>query len=510
VTATHRSVTTHLGRPPWQMALLAAVAGGLLPLGFAPFGFWFVIPVAYVVVTWCCVDASPKLAFLRSYLFGLGMFGIGVSWISESFQYNQLHGPLVAFLTAGFVAFLALFPALWGWSVARVSRRISRAWVWLAYAPAAWILVEWLRGWLFTGFTWMQVGYSTIDTPLSGLVPILGVYGAGWSIVLSGAAIVCGAGARNVLGGVAVAGAVMLWGLAAALNDHQWTTPIADPIEVALIQGNYAQDVKWLPENLGKTLHRYATLTDENADAKLIVWPETSVPQLAHRAKDFFDEVGDRARANNSIVLAGVPYADVERGLFHNSVVALGAASGVYHKRHLVPFGEYVPWAGVVRPIMDMLGVPAPSFTPYAGPQALLGEGKVQIGLTICYEAAFGSEVAQSLPAATILVNVSNDAWFGDTLAPHQHLQLTRMRARETGRYLLRATNTGISAVIGPDGTVHKRSPQFVSYVLRAKAELLGGLTPHSRTGDWPAIIMALVVALSGLAFSRRDAMTEA
>ena len=271
----------------------------------------------------------------------------------------------------------------------------------------------------------------------------------------------------------------------------------------ALVQGNYPQDIKWLPENFGTTLATYTALTERHSDARIIVWPETSIPQFATRVKTFTEAMHEWAKDNGSTLLMGVVSRDKPTGAYYNSMIVAGVEQGIYHKRHLVPFGEYVPIRAIFAPIMRALGVALPSFTPYPREQLPIGSGDLRYGISICYEAAFGNEVARSAPRSTLLVNVSNDAWFGDTLAPHQHLEITRMRAIETGRFLLRATNTGITAIVDPMGEVVARSLQFERNTLTAMVQPRTGSTPYVRWGDTPPIVLAFALLTMCIAAGR-------
>lgn len=507
------------GRPGLR-ALAAVLGGAAMPLAFAPFGWW---PLAPLGLAWLMVllrGLTPLAATVTAYLFGLGMFGVGVGWIRESFQYNAVHGPVVYVLSAGFIAFLALFPALWAWLVARLTPRLARGVAQLLLAPAAWMLVEWLRGWLFTGFTWLQLGYAMIDTPLAGLAPLVGVYGIGWVTALAAALLAHAVGDGG--GGVApdtaasrvpavrhalltLASVAALLALPAALRGVSWTHALGEPFTAALVQGNYSQDRKWHPAQREATLSSYRAFTEANADARLVVWPETAVPALAQQVPDYLDALHASALARDATVLVGAPFRDPATERYHNSMLALGADTGIYHKAHLVPFGEYLPMATVLAPLLRWLRIPVPSFSPWREAQPPIGSGALRLGLSICYEAAFGAQLARAaLPGATVLINVSNDAWFGDTLAPHQHLQIARMRALETGRYLLRATNTGVTAIIGPDGGVHARLPQFRSAVLRGEVQPMGGATPYVRVTDWPALLGAGLAVLLALVLALR------
>ncbi|NKC16821.1 MAG: apolipoprotein N-acyltransferase [Gammaproteobacteria bacterium] len=473
---------------PKALRFAAALgAGACLPSAFAPLAWWPVAPVAFAVLLVCVYGSSSWTAAGIGFVFGAGMFGTGVSWIAESFQYNHVHGPVVWVLSAAFVLFLALFPALWAWLCQYLRGRMGR-WAWsLGLAPALWILIEWLRGWFLTGFTWLQFGISQVDGPAAGLAPITGAYGVGWLVAATGGALALLVlrGPRPVMLAVVLAA---VWLSVPLLRTIEWTRVAGEPFKAALVQGNYSQNIKWLPQNRGPTLHRYRALTEQHADAQLIVWPETAVPMLANDVRPYLDELDRFAQDQRMSVLVGAPFRDPSGKHYFNSMLGLGLMDGVYHKQHLVPFGEYLPLAWLTGPIVRMLGVPAPSFSRWSGPQPLLAHGSLRLGLSICYEAAFGAEILQALPEATVLVNVSNDAWFGDTLAPFQHLQIGRMRALETGRYMLRATNTGISAIIAPDGRIIARSPQFATHVVRGEAVPRTGMTPYAVVADWPVV----------------------
>ena len=480
-----------------------ALSGASLAFGFAPFSFWPVVPVAFALLIYLCSESNWKTTAQRAYFFGLGMFGAGVSWISESFQFNNLHGPIVPLLTLSFIAFLALFTALWGALLAISRGRLGKRATILVLGPVLWVLLEWCRGWFLTGFTWLQFGYATIDTPGVTLASIVGVYGLSLLVAMSGGALCLAVVERNRFGVGALVTVGFLWALSAFVKPLDWTSPVGEPVEAALVQGNYPQDIKWLPENFGTTLATYTALTERHSDARIIVWPETSIPQLATRVETFTEAMHEWAKDNGSTLLMGVVSRDKPTGAYYNSMIVAGVEQGIYHKRHLVPFGEYVPIRAIFAPIMSALGVALPSFTPYPREQLPIGSGDLRYGISICYEAAFGNEVARSAPRSTLLVNVSNDAWFGDTLAPHQHLEITRMRAIETGRFLLRATNTGITAIVDPMGEVVARSLQFERNTLTAMVQPRTGSTPYVRWGDTPPIVLAFALLTMCIAAGR-------
>ena len=270
--------------------------------------------------------------------------------------------------------------------------------------------------------------------------------------------------------------------------------------DVVLVQGNVSQDVKWLAEQRGPTLMRYLTLTRRHWGVDLVVWPETAVPAFYHVAQSFLDELGAEADRHGTALLTGIAVQDPEDGRYYNSVITVGGNDGIYRKRHLVPFGEFLPLVDLLGPIVDFMKIPMSDFSAGPPEQPLLNVAGQRVGVSICYEDTFGEEVIEALPDATLLVNVSNDAWFGDSIAPAQHLQMARMRALETGRYLLRATNTGISAIIGPQGEIIGRSPQFEAHDLKGSVQGMTGMTPYARWGNW-MVIMGVLVLLLGLAW---------
>ncbi|MFN9525967.1 MAG: apolipoprotein N-acyltransferase [Pseudomonadaceae bacterium] len=444
-------------------------------------------------------QSSRRQALWSAYLFGLGYFGVGVSWVFISIsQYGN--GPVVAVLvTAAFVSLLALFP----WGVAYLVRclrpEMDAMALWLGL-PAAWVLSEWMRTWFLTGFPWLFIGYSQTDTTLATIAPVFGVLGVSLLVALLAgglAWVVQGPSLRRA----AVVGAVLVATLAGLqLLDREWTQPAADPIDVVLLQGNIAQDKKWDPRYRDITLERYQALTAQHLGADIVIWPEAAIPMRHDQAKAYLAELEALADQAGTSLMIGVPVREAE-GRTYNAVVSLSDPSGFYYKRHLVPFGEYVPFRDLLGSALDVLGAPMSDFTPGREAHVLNAAG-VPVGALICYEAVFGAEVTELLPEAQLLVNVSNDAWFGSSLGPLQHFQMARMRAIETGRDLLRATNTGITAAINHEGKVLKRAPQFEVATLSAEVTPRTGAPPYVRWRDWP--VLGLTALGLGLLLLRR------
>lgn len=480
------------------------VAGGLLPLAFAPFG---VFPVAFVSLaalfaTWqrC---RTPGRAFLRGWLFGAGAFGVGWSWIYESFAFSDVPSAMAVVMTVAVVAYLALFPAILGWVVARLVPGAGAAHL-LAFYPAGWALSEWLRGWVLTGVPWLELGHAQVDAPASGWLPVIGVFGTSALVAFVAGALAHALAQRRVRAFIPLAAAAALWGAGAALALVEWTRPAGDPIEVAIVQGNVPQDQKWRPEMRAVTLDRYAALTREHLDADLVVWPETAMPGFFDTLEDYTGRIGMEAAERGSAVLSGALIRKQPGGPYLNAVVMLGSESGVYAKRHLVPFGEFVPFLSLVGPVLESLRLTFSEFVGGPDVQEPILLGPHVLGVSVCYEIAFAREVRRSLPEAALLVTVSNDAWFGESIGPHQHFEIARARAAETGRWLVRATNTGVSAVVSPSGEIVVRLPQFEIAADAFEVVPMRGATPYVRLGDLPIAIVLLTWLAAGIAWSRR------
>lgn len=482
-----------------RLDLLAALAGLLLPLAFAPFGYGGVAVVSLMLLFSCWRGADPRTAFRRGYWFGLGQFGFGIYWIFISLHDYGGASPVTAvLLTALLVAFLALYPAAVGWLARRGFRTSSPAvqLVWLF--PAAWVVMEWLRGWFLTGLPWLLVGYTQTDTPLRGIAPVLGTFGVSLATAMLAGLLAAAAVTRGWVRRFVLVGILALLGLAATLNRICWTGPAGEPFLVAVLQGNIPQNQKWLPEAQRATIQMYVDLTREHYGARLIVWPETAIPAFYQNVElVVVPELEAEARRHGSDLLIGVPYFDRETEGYFNAVVALGQQRGFYFKRHLVPFGEYLPLRPLLGFMLDLLEIPLSDFSAGSDRQPLVHAAGYPVAITICYEDIFGQEALMGLPDAAYLVNVTNDAWFGDSIAPHQHWQMARMRAIETGRYMVRATNTGVSGVIAADGSPVGVAPMFRKTGLEAKVTPMQGQTPYARFGDWPVLSVVLAVFLA-------------
>jgi apolipoprotein N-acyltransferase len=480
----------------WGPSPFLVLAGAATVLGFSPFDFLPAALLGYALLIYAWMRAPNwRASALAGFWFGLGLFGAGVSWVYVSIhRFGGMPAPLAAFATLAFCAFLALFPALAGALQARVrSSAATRA---VLVIPACWTLIEWIRSWILTGFPWLTAGYAAIDSPLAGFAPIGGVYLLSLA-TLASAGLLCCVAARQgrwIAAGLFVA----LGAVGAALKGIAWSEPAGPALTASLLQGNIPQDLKFDPARYARTLDTYARLAEQSR-GRLIVLPETAAPRFLDQVEpEFLKKLESIARRNDGDVLLGVPLRTGPRTYF-NSVISLGASPlQKYDKTHLVPFGEFIPTG--FRWINSILAFPLSDFSrgdPKPAPLRVAGE---RVAVNICYEDVFGAEIARQLPEATLLVNVSNVAWFGDSLAPRQHLQIARMRTLETGRMLLAATNSGMTAAIATDARVIAELPQFAEGKLEVSAQGYKGVTPYVRFGDWLALgASALLIALAAL-----------
>ncbi len=485
-------------RDKWGLAPF--IAGALTVAAFAPPGFY---PLALATLAWLVHrwrDAPPRQCFWSGFAFGLGLFLAGVSWVYVSLhEFGDMPAALAAFATLAFCAFLALFPAAAGWLQARIPAADAiRA---CLLIPAAWTLAEWLRSWVLTGFPWISLGYAAIGWPLQGYAPIGGVFALSFlTLALAGLVWLLATRRPGARYWIVLAAALVAGG--EALQHVEWSSPAGGPLSAALLQGNIEQSLKFDPARYARTLETYAHLA-EASQARLVIFPETAVPRFLDRVdRGYLRRLDAVAQRNGGDLLLGVPTRRSDEE-FYNSVITLGVSPvQAYHKVHLVPFGEFIPpgFAWTLRAV----NIPMSDFSRGKPGQRVLAVAGQRVAVNICYEDAFGDEIAAQLPDATLLVNVSNVAWFGDSLAPAQHLQIARARAIETARMHLSATNTGITAVIDRDGTVRARLPQFEEGRLETTAQGYAGATPYVSWRDWPVVVMSLGVLAAAAFVARR------
>lgn len=489
---------------PARGSLAAALAGAANTLAFAPFDAWPLAILSPLALYLLLRGLDPRAAAWRGFAYGFGFWLSGVSWVYVSIHvYGYTPVATAVFLTVLFAAVLAvIFFAWWTALYAWLARGVLRPLLF----TALWVLAEWVRSWLFSGFPWLYQGYAVIDTPLAGWAPLGGVLLLS-ALVVGGAVLALDLvrgthRARLVAGGLMSAVVLGGWGLQHAA----WTRADGTPRTVSLVQGNIPQDMKWLRDMRGPTVDIYTGLTATEWGRDLVIWPESAVPMYLHEARDLFRELAARATDTGTTLVTGVPYVYLqnEAYVFHNSVVTLGDDPEIYHKANLVPFGEYVPLAPLFRaiaPFFSLPQIPLEGFTPGDDRQPPLRAHGLRLATFICYEIVYPDYVRRHAGRAGVLLTVSNDAWFGTSHGPLQHLQIARMRALETGRWLLRGTNTGVTAIVDPQGRIVARAPQFERTVLRGEVTAMQGSTPFMVLGPWPLLAAAIVVV--GLGWRR-------
>jgi len=503
--------------PAWRARALAGLAGIAQTLAFAPRDLWWLQLLAmaglFVLVE---RSASRRNALWLGGSFGLTSFVSGIWWLYISMHtYGGMPGVMAGAAVVLFSIYLAIYPAL----AAFVTRAVPATGPWRVLAFAgAWTLAEWLRGTVFTGFPWLSPGYAHVDGPLAGFAPLLGVYGITGLAALAAAwlarallPVVATTGVARRL--AAVVGVLALLGVGVGLSRHAWTTPSGQPLTVRLLQGNIPQDMKFERAGIDHAMALYRDMIVA-APADLIVTPETGFPvllqaippEIAAPIREFADRTGSH------VVLGAVGAKITDRGPtdFTNSLFGVTPRDQAlyrYDKHHLVPFGEFVPWG--FRWFVDMMHIPLGDFLRGSATPSGFPVRDQRIAMNICYEDLFGEEIAQALrnmpEPATVLVNSTNLAWFGDTIALDQHLQIARMRTLETGRPMLRATNTGATAIIDAHGHVQGRLPAMTVGALTGNVQPYTGLTPYVRFGNVPALVLALVALGLGLAMTRRS-----
>lgn len=479
-------------------------AGFFAVLGFSPFSLYplTILGLAILYYQWLHVQGKWQAARL-GFVFGWAYFSAGIGWLYVALHDYGGMSMLLATLSIGiFAAFLALFPAIVGYAQASLrsqygkKRSIDSYIVLMLLIPALWVLQEWLRGLLFTGFPWLLVGYSqVVESPLSAYAPLLGVYGVSLLVAISASSIAVVWMMRwSLKGKLALGLLVLLWLGGIGLRSVEWTQPEGAPFKVSLLQGNIGQGEKFDVGHLVGTLETYRQLA-QSSDARLIVMPETALPMLQDELPpSYVDMLRNHARQNAADILIGLFERD--HGLHYNSVISLGSSeSQRYRKNHLVPFGEFIP----LRPVLgwlinDLMHIPMSDQARGGERQQLLHVAGQKVAVNICYEDVFGEEIIRYLPEASLLVNVTNDAWYGKSHAAMQHNQISQMRALETGRMMLRATNTGVTSIIGTDGRVLQMLPQHEVGILTGRVQGYSGSTPYVRWGN--AAVLGLIALM--------------
>lgn len=488
--------------------LIALFAGCTLPLSLAPFDIWPLGFVSVFLLALSLQGIESRIGAFRNYLFGLGMYGVGVSWIYVSIhEHGGASVGLAVSLVALFVVSISFVGALQGYLYVRFFR--NGYWGTVLGFSCLWVIQEWCRTWVLTGFPWLFLGYGAMETPLVHLAPVTGVFGVSLAVVLTASMFVALAShpheapaqVRRKLVSLALVGSV--WLAALLLSLQHWVEPVPDgELSVSLVQGNIDQRIKWRREMIRPILDLYWQMSETEWQQDLIVWPEAAITLFKHRATDFLEKVDSKGKQTNTTVITGIPAIDPETQSYRNSAVALGMGSGFYQKRRLVPFGEYVPLEAWLRGVITFFNLPMSHNDSGPMEQDPLLVGPWKVSTSICYEVVYPGLVRRSVIAPDFLLTLSNDTWFGKSIGPIQHMQMARMRAVENGRYLIRATNNGVTAIVDEQGHILQSLPQFTRDVLRGEIKVMNGSTPFSRWGSLPVLLVCglglLLAAVTG------------
>ncbi|MGH8494221.1 MAG: apolipoprotein N-acyltransferase, partial [Moraxellaceae bacterium] len=479
------------------LPLLMLLLGLATPFSFAPWSLWPVALLCTGLATELLRGHTARRTAFLAWCHGFGLWVYGSSWLYVSIHDYGYTPPWLAVpMVAALSAVMALFFALLGYVYGRFQ-------LWQRAAltlPALWVIGEWLRSWVLTGFPWLFSGYAFIDTPLAGYAPVLGVFGVSLIAVFSALAIFRLLAERKSW--PIFVSAVALWLGGWALQEVHWTHPTGDELSVSIVQGNIPQESKWQLEWRDKTIAIYRELSEQEWGRDLVIWPEAAIPMFYHEAIDVLTEMQDKALTGHSAFVTGIPTMIVDEDArefrIYNSIMAIGEGAGTYNKQRLVPFGEYIPLEAWLRGAIPFFDMPMTSFTIGSPDQAPLQVQKMLLGPMICYEVAYPDLVRRIVPASDVLVTISNDGWFGHSIGPHQHFEMVRMRALESGREVIRATNNGISAIIDVHGQVRSVAPQFQRLVLRTEVRGYQGLTPYVVLGNWPVLAGVVLMLLLG------------
>lgn len=497
-----------LADKPIVARLIALMSGVALPFAYAPYEVRVLAVLCPAVLFWLWRHGNTRHVVLCGLLFGVGMFGAGTHWIYYSLTlFGDAIAPLATVITGGFILWFAAYLAVLAWILCRFFRREKNNdnndnnvfWL-IGVLPAMWSLGELFRGWFLTGFPWLSLGYSQIDTWLGGYAPVLGVYGVGWMVAMSSGALIALVVSQNRNRCIAAVWLLAIWGGGFALKGIEWSEPAGEPITVRMVQGNIEQHHKFMAELLEPSIERYKELSHSDEPVDLIVWPESAIPTFFYKIDQELADFSESMLEQGTRVLTGGFIYDRSNDRYYNSLRMLDDPDAYYHKKHLVPFGEYMPFRPLIGFLQEFITIPMSDLSSgEVGAKGLTINGHL-IAPSICYEDAFGEEMIRHFPEAALLLNVSNDSWFGDSAAPYQHLEIARMRSLEFSRSMVRVTNTGVSAFIDSRGKIRAEIELGEANAANVRLQPRGGQTPYLLFAN-KMILLILIICLFVLWF---------
>jgi len=475
--------------------------GLLLPLGFAPFHLPG-LSILGVALFYYQLHKQANAAFLSGLLFGLGFFGLGISWIYISIHdYGHMHGSIAALITLAFLLYLAAFPALLAACFCRMNSKPRTIYSCLLFS-SLWILAEYSRANFLTGFPWLLLGYGQFDSPIKYVLPLLGVYGASFVCCFAACLLATFALRHDAKKTLFLIASIILILLPQSLQSVRWGTESETPLTVGIIQANLSMRDKWDETLFWQLLDRYQHDAEALLGLQLIVLPESAIPLPPSYVNDFLSNLNEEAEKAGSAILLGIPQPTAtSEDYYFNSLIGIGKAQGSYIKQHLVPFGEYIP-----KPFIqasNWLGVPEANLKPGRKMQAQVTVHQHPVASLICYEIGYGDLLRQQLPAAEWIVSISDDGWFGRSLAPYQQQQMAQVLSLESARYQVVANNDGLSSIINTRGDVLSSLPAFSDGLLKSAIYPSTGSTPWVYFGDMPILIFSLLIIMSGLIYQK-------
>ncbi|MCW7556065.1 apolipoprotein N-acyltransferase [Endozoicomonas gorgoniicola] len=494
--------------------LMAALAGALFTFAFSPYDYWPVLLLASGCIFFLTQKEALRPALIRGSLFGVGLFGAGTSWVYVSIhQFGSAPAPFAILLTLLFTLFLTsifITPLFFAYVKLRDRYNVVKTWQRALLFAGVWVLFEWIRTWFLTGFPWLLQGYALLDTPFQSWAPVVGVYGLSLLLITTACLLTsvlidkCRLSAGQVITLMTVATA---WLISLPLNQVTWTTKTGE-LSFSAIQGNIPQSLKWEPGYLENTIRTYFKLTEKEWGRDLVIWPENALPIFYSSARSVIQQIDRQANDSGSAFITGIPMDDNSTGepRYYNAIIAIGTGDGRYDKQKLVPFGEYVPLESILRGLIDFFNLPMSAFSQGADNQELLEVPEATIAPYICYEVVYPDFAAEQAKDSGLLITISNDTWFGRSIGPLQHYQIARMRSLETGRYMIRTTNDGKTALIDDRGQTVKSIERFKAGILRGDVPVMKGVTPFMRFGSSPVLLLSLLMIVLVAHRSRRRA----
>jgi apolipoprotein N-acyltransferase len=482
--------------------LLSHLVGLSYFLSFAPFDLSFLIFFSIAGFFFFLQQAkTKKQIFFIGWAYGIGLYAGGVHWVYFSIStFGAQIAPIAGLLTIIFIIALGLVYAFFAICYFYISKKIGDRFDFLLL-PILWFYFELLRSWVFTGFPWVLAGTSQIDTILGVYLPVFGTYGTGFIVAFMSYAILFFIKKIRtkrfkqflVFSYIGVNSLIII--VAFLIKDISWSKKEKETINTSIIQGNIKQELKFNKKGLQKSMKKYKNMSIATSGAtELIVWPETAVATFYHKKKRYFNDL--RRELKPKIVISGIFSKNYKKQEYYNSAIKIGNNIQIYSKEQLVPFGEYMPMRNFFKFLQKYVDIPMSNLAAYDNKQEIIFVKNIPVDVSICYEITYSMNLYKRVAKTNILINISNDAWFGDSVAPHQHLQIARVRAKEYARQMIRATNTGISGFIDEKGNIIKKTRQFESATIQNKMQTYSGKTPFMHYGNIPIHMVLLLLSI--------------